>query len=231
MILFLHFVRRDCYDNLIGWVLVSLLTVIAYAFFGKVDFLPFYAVLGALYYLFSLFQQTSVWGGVPPVHNAGLSRTYLQSIPISRTRIFWLCFARGLVSTIPLLVLLLLFPWFARTRLSQMTGFQCLTRISTVYISSVITSVFFLQLLTCRLSIFNDQIRRTTGKWSRFLKYVQHTVIDTVLGIMAAVAPVVCLFLMAAQSPKRGITTTLLIASLVFNLIQMKRSYNQWMWE
>jgi hypothetical protein len=231
----LHFIKRDCQDNAIGWGLIVVLTVLHYVFFSQYaerSLIGFYGTLGGLYYLFSLFQQMTVWGGGAPVHNSALARQYLQSLPVSRIHLFWLCVARAIVPALPFALFLCLLPFLLKSHTNSHPLWD-LWRKGTqygLYVALMCLTVFFGQLTCCRLSLFNDVIRRTVGKGARLWKYTQYIAVDNVIGVAATFSPFLGVLISGIMDDSNYLFAFLALGT-AFNLWQLRRSQKQWMWE
>ncbi|MBI3544623.1 MAG: hypothetical protein HY075_15235, partial [Deltaproteobacteria bacterium] len=103
---FLHLARRDLDDNLLQWVMLGAISVVALPIYFRMSLfdqlrspLPvgyFFATF--LYdglYLQTIWGDNQHWG-------ASLPRFYLQTLPVPRLHVFALGFLRGFVGGIPM---------------------------------------------------------------------------------------------------------------------------------
>ncbi len=184
MATYFHFLKQDLKDSSSAWLTGAVLLTIllacnqAYALASS----PF----SSLYYCGIAFviawpgfpYRRIVWGGAAP---GPISRAYLKTLPMSRTRTFWLCFARGLPANVPFLLYVVwaithfkLLPAFA----ARYRGFETLTpdsRFTEILLCLGLMGVFLVysEIASAINGVLEERLTRTTDRWRRTLNRVE----------------------------------------------------------
>jgi hypothetical protein len=223
-----HFLKRDARDNVVHWILVVFFAIsyvlalpVANTMVLKVE-LPMGAMFACLISMMAYQQGIWIDSGVAVW---ALPRFYLQSLPVRRSTMFLLCFARGAVGGLPLIVFLL-FQWPA-------VFFSLYVSSGKPNTAAVIAMALFLvctfQLVAISANAFQERIRRATRRGSRaslmFRYFFWDMPLDLYLPFFGAALAWVSLY--------RGWEPLWLLSELaILGVIawRVRRLYVAWLW-
>lgn len=229
-----HFVRRDFKDNIVGWILLLLITGVHSLICVTKGISPAmtrHAALIVPYFLFSMINAASVWGANSANQQSYLSKHYLLALPLPRNVVFRIGMLRGMVTALPLVAYLVILPFLLSENELAIARF---VRIHpwyfTLHLGFLSMFLFFYPLTNIRLALFHESLRRTVGKGPRFLKHMKYAVLDMILVNFSQLAVLFLWFLGASKlRPEWLFAAT--IASIAFQSTILWNSYRRWMWE
>ena len=96
-----HFIRRDTYDFLIGWILLGFVIIATLPL--QLSQGETKQTLSYCFLLLMMLYSKQVWGEGPLAGNI-ISRSYLRTLPISRLHLFMMNLARNAVGGLPILI-------------------------------------------------------------------------------------------------------------------------------
>ena len=221
-----HFVRRDFQDFIVGWVVLIIVTASTLLLPGSRKG-PVFA-LGYAYFIFSAVGSSYVWGTHAMGH--GLSRHYLLSLPVSRTRMFWICFARDFTISLPLWALgVWQFPEFMATINKQVMQDVPFVQHFPVAVLFVAISIFFLKIIMISPAATLAKTRHVTGRGLRFGLIVSQILRSSVDFAFFTFWNMGFLFVYTRQFP--AVYGLLLLLPLPYFGWKLRNNYRAWVWE
>ena len=215
----LRFIQRDMKDNFI--LILTVAIVSAPLFYFKINHSEFEIVniLGFLFFFFFTIYLSRIWNGVI---GASLSREYLLSLPTSRSRMFWIMWARSSVGFFPLFCLI----WFSRAEL-RMNIFHTFAFNVTddLYFFAMLIGaswMFMMNLAVAQTTQSQMLISRKKGKLIPVIKFFARMAFD---------ASMIFSWVFAFLGPLEPIHALILgVASFLYYGFKNRIAYIQWMW-
>ena len=222
-----HFVVRDLKDTAVLWAILGVISVIGGLASFTVQSGPqsfgSNSILGYTYFFCFLIYLAQVWNGA---FGRVLSREYLLSLPISRTRMFWIMWARSLVGIAPMVI-------YTFVRRERILNFAFLGRTMgdlSVVVLNLLFVVWLAGLVVLLMALFSstqsNQAALMSGtKQKRYGAWFKHFV-------QFGVDSLFLLLWCASFIQKFAWYGSLLsiVACVAYAVLKIRISYVKWMW-
>jgi len=220
-----HFISRDFRDFILGWAFALAMTValeaspLGYGSMAK----SFWYVSG--YFLFYMFYANQIWNSL---HGIAIAREYLHSLPVSRSRMFWIMMARSSVGAVPL-ALYTVFN-FARVRwifsMDRMSKGSFYTLLPEWEIVLLVVGIFLFLSSVVLLSFNFQQVWKTmVGRYARMLFYLKYFLMFSLdIGFLV-------LWIHSFLGKETGMAPWMGgCAAMVYVALKWRIAYIQWLW-
>ncbi|MCM0607316.1 MAG: hypothetical protein KA715_14600 [Xanthomonadaceae bacterium] len=215
----LSFVKRDLKDNFL--LIAMTLTMASPLIFYQTTQVGFdsTSILGFLFFFFFTIYLSKIWNGVT---GASLSREYLLSLPISRSKMFWIMWARSFVGFTPIFCV----AWFSRSQI-RMKFFHTIAltwRDDALFLTMLIIGswMFMMNLATSQTTQSQMLMSRKRGKLIPVLKLFARMGFDGAM-IFAWIGA----FLMPVEFLLSVILASI---AIVYYSLKNRIAFIQWMW-
>ena len=219
-----HFISRDFRDFILGWVFVIALTVALVAAplgYGSIVKSIWY-VYG--YFLFYMFYGNQIWN---TLFGIAIAREYLHSLPVSRSKMFWIMMCRSSVGALPLAVYAVFnfekVRWILSLDRVKASGYTLLPKWEVVLL--VLGMFLFLSSLVLLSFNFQQVWKTMVGRYARMFFYLRY------LGMFCLDIGMLLLWMYSFLGKFPGsVPWITACVSLLYVAIKWRIAYIQWFW-